>query len=329
MYGDERPGREDVASLLGTREDPYAQSRLARELPLLLHSISEFEELITELVRVVQPDRAIEIGGETGSSARAYLSAGVPEVITVDVAPTTELRATAEQYEQLTLVTERSPEVLGSLPAATMWVVDGDHNYGVVHAELSAILDRNASEGIDLLAVFHDVLWPCARRDQYYAPDALAPEQVRPHTWDLGATVWSDELVPDGFVGKGAYATALEAGGERNGVLTAIEDVIAGREDELELAIVPAVFGIGVLFSKRAPWADEVRALLRPWDRSGLLLRLESNRLALFLRVLSLQRELSDRVQRFERHSASLDAEISRLRSELAAARAAAVGDER
>jgi predicted O-methyltransferase YrrM len=322
MDRDARSGSAaDASSALGTRQDPDAQARLAREMPALLHSISEFQELIAALVKAVAPDRAIEIGGESGSSARAYVAAGVPEVITIDVAPTAELRAAAESDPRITLVEERSPQALAGLPPSTFWVIDGDHNYSVVRAELEAILARNAQDERDSLLIFHDVIWPCGRRDQYYDPDALASEDVHPHRWDAGATIWSEELSADGFVGAGSFATAMQFGGEANGVLTAIEDVLEGRDD-LELAIVPAVFGLGVIYSANAPWSGEVSAIMRPWDRSQLLLRLECNRIALYLRVLQLQNDLETRLRQFERHTGGLDREISRLRSEIATVRA-------
>jgi hypothetical protein len=46
----------------------------------------------------------------------------------------------------------------------------------------------------------------------------------------------------------------------------------------LELAIVPAFFGLGVLWRRDARWADAVTAVLAPWDRNPLLARLERNR---------------------------------------------------
>jgi hypothetical protein len=72
-------------------------------------------------------------------------------------------------------------------------------------------------------------------------------------------------------------ASARTEGGPRNGVLTAIEDFIAGR-DNVRLAIIPAFFGLGILWSGSAPYADDLAELLDPWDRNPLLERLERNR---------------------------------------------------
>jgi hypothetical protein len=61
-------------------------------------------------------------------------------------------------------------------------------------------------------------------------------------------------------------------------VLTAVEDFAADRPD-LHVAVVPAFFGFGAVWDRRAPWADEVAAILAPWDRNPLRQRLEENRL--------------------------------------------------
>lgn len=281
---------------LDTRDDPHGQARLAREMPLLLHSLGEFEPLIEPLLAAVTPERVIEIGGETGQSAAAYLAAGAKEVVCVDPAPTDELSRLAEGQEGLTLVTERSPDCIPSLPRSSFWALDGDHNYATVGAELEAILARASADGEPPLILLHDVLWPCARRDLYYDPAALDAATVHPHSWDAGPSVFSESLTPSGFVSVGAYAIAIDAGGEQNGVRTAVEDVLAERP-QLAFAIVPAVFGLGVVYDSGAPWAGRVAELLRPWDRSPLLTRLELNRIALYSRVLELQYELNQRTQ--------------------------------
>ncbi len=69
----------------------------------------------------------------------------------------------------------------------------------------------------------------------------------------------------------------MEEGGPRNGVLTAVEDFVAGR-DGLRLAVVPAFFGFGAVWHTAAPWAGDVARILDPFDRHPVLERLEGNR---------------------------------------------------
>ena len=278
---------------LDSRSDHDAQSRLAAEAPLLLHSLSEFDWLIGPLLAAVGPDCVVEIGGETGDSAASYLGAGAGRVVCVDPDPQPMLVEMAREEPRLRLVVDRSPGCIPTLPAATFWVLDGDHNYATVRAELEAILDRRAP-GEGNLIMLHDVLWPWARRDLYYDPAALEDDEVHPHRWDAGPAVGHPGLREDGFVGAGRYAAAAAAGGERNGVRTALEDVLASRP-QLECAIVPAVFGVAVVYDPAAAWAGEVAEILRPWDRSPFLARLESNRIALYSKVLELQHTLDQR----------------------------------
>jgi hypothetical protein len=60
-------------------------------------------------------------------------------------------------------------------------------------------------------------------------------------------------------------------------VLTAVEDFV-GEHGGLRLAVVPAFFGLGVVWAERAPWSGELEALLAHWDRNPVLERLEANR---------------------------------------------------
>jgi len=41
---------------------------------------------------------------------------------------------------------------------------------------------------------------------------------------------------------------------------------------------VPAFFGLGVIWQREAPYADELEEILEPWDRNPMVERLEANR---------------------------------------------------
>jgi hypothetical protein len=144
----------------------------------------------------------------------------------------------------------------------------------------------------DAMIVLHDVLWPCSRRDLYYEPSSVPPERRHPASVD-GPTVWHDELTASGFVGLGAFTSAIEAGGERNGVLTGVEDAITeagGGETGWRFELVPAVFGMGVLV-RSSPGTDALFEKLAPYTDSRLLSIMENNRIGLYTRVLEMQFE--------------------------------------
>jgi hypothetical protein len=71
--------------------------------------------------------------------------------------------------------------------------------------------------------------------------------------------------------------SAEREGGERNGVLTAVEDFVASRQ-RVRLVVVPVFFGFGVVWHEDAPYAAELDRILAPWDRNPILERLEANR---------------------------------------------------
>lgn len=265
---------------------------------LLLHSLATFEPLITGVLDAAGARRVAEVGGEGGTFTRQLLSWAERvdgDVHCVDPAPSVELERLAERAERLHLVRAASPGALEQLPRLDAYIIDGDHNHWTVRAELQALDAFVCDQERPAVVVLHDVAWPSARRDSYYAPERLPAEGLHPHSNVGGAVPGVAELRDEGFSSAGGWAFARTEGGPRNGVLTAVEDHLAERPD-LELAVVPAVFGLGVVFRSSAPWAPRVRELVAPYQLP-LIARLEENRLALFLEVLRLQREIEERAR--------------------------------
>jgi hypothetical protein len=295
---------------------------------VLIYSLSEHRDLIFALFEAAAPSSVVEIGSEAGGMTREmcrWSSTTGGSFAAVEPFPVVEVRELAASVDGLTLVEGRSPEALERVPPADAYLIDGDHNYWTVRRELETIY----ADGRAPLAVLHDVGWPCARRDQYYDVEALPDEAVLPHSYSRGRAPGVSELVDRGFGGGGSFAVALEEGGSRNGVLTAVEDFMESRGD-LQYAHVPAVFGLGVIWSSSAPYAGAVASLLGPWDRNPLLARLEDNRLKLYMRVLELQDRLGRAdpasnlvLLRYAERLADLEAENASLRLERGHLRAA------
>jgi hypothetical protein len=315
----------DYAHLLGTRENPHVQACKARSQPLLLHSMSVFREFFEIIFTHRTISTVVEVGVESGKASGLYTSLGASTVYCIEPHPTEEIRAGLAANEALHLIERPSPEALTDLPIADLYVLDGDHNYAVVRQELDWIL----THAPDTVVVLHDLLWPCARRDLYYEPSRLPAEAKHPASQD-GATVWHDDLTPAGLVGLGAYTTAVHAGGERNGVLTAVEDAIAHSETNTDkrwrFALIPAVFGMGVLIRETSSAAADLMHHFRPYCQSHLLAAMENNRIALYTRVLQLQYEAvahADDADRLAEDRLTQRRDIDRLESELSAATAA------
>jgi hypothetical protein len=239
-------------------------------------SLATLSEIMFACLDAVAPRSVIEVGAYAGDVTRLLLdwaaSSGA-EIWAIDPSPQPELVRLAEERSDLTLIREASHEALRHLSRPDAAIIDGDHNYYTVTGELRLVADGLQGPELPLL-LFHDVTWPHARRDNYYAPDAI-PEEYR-HPMAQSAAVFPGEpgLRPGGLP---YHWAATREGGPRNGVLTAIEDFVAEREG-LRLAVVPAFFGFGAVWHRDAPWADEIARLLDPWDRNPLLERLEANR---------------------------------------------------
>lgn len=239
-------------------------------------SLANFAEVIFPCLDAVAPGRVVEIGAYEGDFTRELLrwagGAGA-RVIAIEPEPPPELLELRRRHPGLELVTELSLEAIPRLPLAGAILIDGDHNYYTVSEELRLIEESASGSALPLIA-FHDVCWPHARRDTYHDPGRIPEEQRQPLAHDVavspgeGGTTWSGL--------RYEWAAARE-GGARNGVLTAIEDFVEGREG-LRLAVVPAFFGLGILWSEDADWAPAVAEIVDPWDRNPILERLEANR---------------------------------------------------
>ena len=239
-------------------------------------SLITLAEIIVPVLDASGARSVVEVGAYAGDLTGLlveWASGADAKVWAVDPAPRKPLVALAEDHAGLELVRETSHEALARIPIPDAAVIDGDHNYFTVSEELRLIADRAAGADLPLL-IFHDVAWPHGRRDDYYDP-ALVPDEARQPIHE-GAGVFPGEpgIRPGGLPYR--YAAARE-GGPRNGVLTAVEDFVDSREG-LRLAVIPAFFGLGIVWHKDAPYADAVAEIVEVWDRNPLLERLEANR---------------------------------------------------
>nr|WP_051442563.1 class I SAM-dependent methyltransferase [Saccharomonospora iraqiensis] len=280
----------------------------------MLHSMALFREIFEIVFAHRDVETVVEVGVESGAVSGMYAELGASTVYCVEPSPTDGLRATLAGNEALQLVTTPSPRAFAELPVADLYVLDGDHNYATVRRELEWIL----AHAPEATVVCHDLLWPCSRRDLYYQPSTLPPEDRKPASTD-GPTVWHDELTPAGFVGMGAFTSSTRAGGDRNGVLTAVEDVLREfGDDPWHLELVPAIFGMGVLVRCASSDCSSLMRDLRPYSGSRLLAAMEDNRIALYTRVLQLQHEAVAHARDADRMADTISAqcrEIERLQA--------------
>ena len=267
------------------------------------YSLANVGELMTACLDAVKAKSVLEIGAYRGELTELLLdwAGDAASVAAIDPLPTDELRRVAADHSELELHEETSHEVLARIDMPDAIVLDGDHNYFTLSGELRLIAERS-EEQLPLL-MFHDVGWPHARRDSYYAPDRIPEDQRQPLAHNTGLVPGNEGVDESGLPFE--WAAARE-GGERNGVLTAIEDFMT-RGEGLRLVRVPAFFGFGVLWAEDSPYAQWLANILDPFDENPVLARLEANRVAHLIAAHGRGRELHQLKRRLARQEELLN----------------------
>jgi hypothetical protein len=240
-------------------------------------SLAQATELLLPCLDAAGARSVAEVGAFAGALTRvlvAWAEQSGAQVSAIDPAPRDDLVALAESAPALELIREPSLDALPRIPLPGALVIDGDHNYFTVREELRLIGERAPGAELPLL-LLHDVCWPHGRRDDYFAPEAIPPDARHPLAGEGGGLFPGDPGLRAG--GLPYPRSAAQEGGPRNGVLTAVEDFVDERPG-LRLAVVPVFFGLGIVWHRDAPWADDIARIVDPWDRNPVLERLEANR---------------------------------------------------
>ena len=278
------------------------------------YSLANLGEVLFPCLEAAAPRSVLEIGAGAGWLTRellAWAAAAGATITTVDPDPQAEVLQLAKEHPELELLVETSHEVLQRISLPDAVIIDGDHNYYTLREELRLIASSAAGADLPLL-MFHDVGWPHARRDTYYVPERIPEEHRQPLARDATIAPLHSGVADGGL----PYEWVAEReGGPGNGVLTAVEDFVDGRQG-LRLAIVPPFFGLGVLWHERAPWANAVAKVVDPWDHNPLLERLEANRVAHLAARHALNRELQKARDLLAEQAQQLDEQAHRLREQ-------------
>ena len=269
-------------------------------------SLSNLAEVLFGCLDAIAARTVVEIGAFHGKSTNEMLAwaerAGA-KVIAVDPAPQPDLTEIAAGHPGLELVEATSHDALPKLPDADAIIIDGDHNYFTLSEELRLISERDPGATMPVL-MLHDIGWPLARRDGYYAPDRIPADHRQPLAFNTFLAPEEPGTLDEGM----PFACVAEReGGPANGILTAVEDFLASRP-ELEFAKVPAFFGFGVIWHRDAPWAAAVAAAVAPWDCNPVLERLEANRVRHMVERYRMTRRLEIATDRLEQADAVLRA---------------------
>lgn len=215
--------------------------------------------------------RVLEIGALRGETTVLMLDRLGPEseVHVIDPLPAFDPAEHERQFPgRYVFHRALSHEAIPRVPAVDVALIDGDHNWFTVFHELRMLSEVAREAGAPLpVMVMHDVCWPYGRRDLYYAPEQI-PEEFRQPYEQRGMRPDKRKLLPhDGGLNREMY-NAITEGGKRNGVMTGLDDFVAGYDRPLKVVVLPAYFGLAIV-------AEEERLARQP-ELAAVLARLES-----------------------------------------------------
>lgn len=264
-----------------------------------------WEPVVQPLLESLEPRVLVEVGCDLGYNTRnllefAHRSGAVLHAI--DPEPKFDVDEWARAYPE-TLIFHRatSLDALPSIERPDVVLIDGDHNWYTVFHELKA-LEETAGEipGSYPVVLLDDVGWPYGRRDMYYEPERIPDPFRHPHR-KAGLRPGRVDLDRGGGLNAHLF-NAVRAGGERNGVVTAVEDFIKEARVKAELVVVPGIHGLGVLFpvelrSTKDRAAHLLEMLANDPPLLGLLESVESLRVEAVIESLDQAAQLAERDQ--------------------------------
>ncbi|MEQ8841469.1 MAG: CmcI family methyltransferase [Acidimicrobiales bacterium] len=161
-----------------------------------------------------------------------------------------------------------SLDVLPGLEPMDAALIDGDHNWWTVYNECRMLAQNAlAADRFMPVMILHDVAWPYGRRDLYYDPSNVPEERRQPYDF-LGMKPGMKKLAKHGGLNP-TMANALEEGGERNGVMTGLDDFVAEHPNPIRQVVLPFYFGLAIV-------AEEAHLAAEP-ELAAAFDRLESS----------------------------------------------------
>lgn len=277
-----------------------------------------WDPVIDPLVRRCDARRIVEIGALRGETTVRMLEDLGPdaELHVIDPLPQFDPAEHEARFPgRYVFHRDLSLNVLPTAPPFDVALVDGDHNWYTVYHELQHLRRAAREAEADLpLLILHDVGWPYGRRDLYYAPWQIPEEFRQPHD-QRGMTPGRPKLLKGGGMNI-TLDNAIEEGGPRNGVRTALDDFMAEHDRPLRQVLLPIYYGLAIVaeeaYLDRHPAVREFLDELESHEGTQRLLELsESIRLEEVVFSHNIERMRNDRLDR------AVDRHLSLLRATL------------
>jgi len=284
-------------------------------MPLYKH----WDILIKPALDCIELHHIVEIGADSGENTKKileYCRQRSARLTTIDCVPSSEVLALLDKHRDIfTLIDTTSLEALPKLSGYDAILIDGDHNWYTVYHELKAVEDTFIGADTFPLVFFHDVAWPYGRRDMYYAPERI-PDKFC-HEYGKKGMIPGQSNLMEEFGVNAILCNALHEGGDRNGVLTAIEDFIKdSKSTSYHFTSFNAYHGLGVILSqetiKRFPKLAEITDCITCSAEIGNDMQ---NMLFDTIRLLLNINEKENLLSKLTRENDSINKEIKKIRN--------------
>jgi hypothetical protein len=231
-------------------------------------------DILRPLLQHIQARHLLEIGADRGDHTRLlirYCDSCNGTLTIIEPAVSAPLKEIVDRSTRTMFFADRSCEALPRMNSAIDAVIlEGDLNHHTVYGDLCGIEDlcRRCNNAFPVIFV-KNISWPYARRDMYYAPEMIPPEARHEYAYN-GMTPWSLSL-QRGTI-NAPFANVEKEGGERNGVLTAVEDFMKVSAFPLRLFSLPLFYGLGIIHAQDSPAAEFIRLHIQPPPALALFL---------------------------------------------------------
>ncbi len=212
--------------------------------------IAFWDSLIAPYVAASRPRSTLLAGGGDGVLVSRLIEATAAWKGTVhlaDPSPSFDVAALRQQAgDRIIVHRARGRDVIGLLPVPDLLLLDTDPNWYTTHGMLQAAANQAAAlNGCFPVTLLSNTGWPHGRRDGYADPNAI-PEPLRLPHQRAGLRLGERSLC----AGRGLFADRFHATTEnepRNGVMTALEDFLAGQAGRIGVASLPFLHGISLV----------------------------------------------------------------------------------
>jgi hypothetical protein len=222
-----------------------------------------WEKIIQPLFLKELPKVIVEIGaykGDNTSKLVQYCRKTNAKLYVIDPMPLFDVNQW-QAAQHIHLIRQMSLKALPHIPQYDAVLIDGDHNWYTVYNELKLIEKSAQKTGQFPIVLLHDIEWPYARRDLYYMPETIPAEYRKPYS-KKGMLPGKSELVESGGFNH-MVNNALYENGDRNGVLTAVEDFLIDSTIPITFHHVKSGHGLGILVQKNVTRDRYIQHILR------------------------------------------------------------------